>query len=88
MGLTSGPDTTRPFAAIGPNTDGAISKDGLVTGTYLHGMFESDRFRHAFLDISSTLDYEHEVEATLTALAQHLERSLDLSTLLTLAAPV
>lgn len=30
--------------------DGAISDDGLVFGTYLHGLFDSDAFTHAVLD--------------------------------------
>jgi adenosylcobyric acid synthase len=29
--------------------DGALSPDGRVMGTTLHGLFESDRFRGAFL---------------------------------------
>jgi adenosylcobyric acid synthase len=29
--------------------DGAISADGFIVGTYLHGLFDSDSFRHAFL---------------------------------------
>lgn len=30
--------------------DGAVAKDGLVIGTYLHGIFENENFRNAFLD--------------------------------------
>ena len=30
--------------------DGAISKDGKVMGTYIHGIFDNDRFRRTFLD--------------------------------------
>jgi adenosylcobyric acid synthase len=29
--------------------DGVASPDGLTIGTYLHGLFDSDRFRHAFI---------------------------------------
>jgi adenosylcobyric acid synthase len=30
--------------------DGAISRDGKVMGTYIHGIFDNDRFRRTFLD--------------------------------------
>jgi len=30
--------------------DGAVAKNGLVIGTYLHGIFENENFRNAFLD--------------------------------------
>jgi adenosylcobyric acid synthase len=30
--------------------DGAISQNGLVFGSYVHGMFDNDLFRHSFLD--------------------------------------
>jgi len=30
--------------------DGAVAGDGLVIGTYLHGIFENENFRNAFLD--------------------------------------
>lgn len=31
-------------------SDGCSSEDGLVIGTYLHGIFENENFRNAFLD--------------------------------------
>jgi adenosylcobyric acid synthase len=30
-------------------SDGAITGDGFIVGTYLHGLFDSDSFRHAFI---------------------------------------
>ncbi|WP_372661521.1 cobyric acid synthase [Cohnella sp.] len=32
------------------HSDGAISEDGLLWGTYIHGIFHNDRFRHQWLN--------------------------------------
>jgi len=88
MGVTRGRGLERPFAHIGEMTDGAVSADGSVMGTYLHGLFAADAFRRNFLGsaaATSTLAYEATIEATLDALAEHLERHLDLDALLVLA---
>lgn len=85
MGVTSGPDTARPFADVAGRPEGASSPDGRVTGTYLHGLFATDEFRRAFLALEGTIDYEAGVDAALDGLAAHLEAHLDLDTLLALA---
>jgi adenosylcobyric acid synthase len=86
MGETTGPDRDRPFATIAGAGEGARSADGRVMGTYLHGLFAADAFRRAFLDgHGSDLGYEAGIEATLDALARHLETHLDLDALLALA---
>ncbi len=88
MGITAGADCARPFARMGADTDGAQSVDGLVAGTYMHGIFALDVFRHAFLNITSSVKQEQDVEAALDALARHLEAHLDLKALLDLAGEV
>ena len=45
IGATQGPDTERPFAHVEGRPEGAVSADGLVAGSYLHGMFRDDAFR-------------------------------------------
>jgi adenosylcobyric acid synthase len=88
MGVTRGRGLGRPFAHIGDMTDGAVSADGTVMGTYLHGLFAADGFRRSFLGqaaANSTLAYETTIDATLDTLAAHLERHLDLDALLELA---
>jgi len=56
----------------------------------LHGLFASDGFRRAYLaELGAQpheMNYEHEADATLDALADHLERCFDTEALLTLAA--
>ncbi len=87
MGETAGPGRARPMLRIGGRDEGAVSADGRVMGCYLHGIFAADGFRHAFLSRLkarevSGLAYETEIEATLDALAEHLETHLDLDALL------
>jgi adenosylcobyric acid synthase len=92
LGETSGPDCARPFAQKPGGPEGAISKDGLVNGTYLHGCFCSDGFRAAYLKslgaAVSSFAYEQTIEDTLDALASHLEAHLDIDAILQLAEPV
>jgi adenosylcobyric acid synthase len=93
MGITEGPDANRPFARIGNAAEGAVSADGLVIGTYLHGLFSADAFRAAFLARLGVVhtggtSYEASIDATLDALAAHLESHLDLDALLDLARPI
>jgi len=88
IGLTDGPDRARPFAHIDGQPEGAVSADGRIVGSYLHGMFADDGFRAAWLaqfGVSSGLTYSAEVEAAIEALADHLEAHLDVPGLLALA---
>lgn len=91
MGRTTGTDTGRPWLTMADGrTDGAVSADGRVMAGYLHGIFASDDFRHAFLarlrdGRSSDIDYAARVDAALDGLAAHLETHMDLDGLLKLA---
>jgi adenosylcobyric acid synthase len=88
MGRTGGPDTVRPVVRLDEGPDGAVSADGRVVGCYLHGIFGADAFRSAFLaalGTASDLAYEARVEATLDALADHLEASVDVERLFAIA---
>ena len=48
LGRTSG-DLSRPFLDLVEGPDGAVSADGLVAGTYLHGLLERPEPRHALV---------------------------------------
>jgi adenosylcobyric acid synthase len=89
IGQSAGPDRARPFAFVDGAPEGAIAGDGLVHGTYLHGLFTSDRFRRAYLHrlgiTGSDQSYSARVDQTLDALANHIEAHLDVEGLLALA---
>jgi adenosylcobyric acid synthase len=88
MGVTTGSDCARPFARLSDGSaEGAMSADGRVVGTYIHGLFADDRQRAAWLArFNGTAEIAHEalVEQALDALAAHLKAHLDLDRLLAL----
>src|SRR5262249_18597183 len=84
----------RPLAGIvrqgmtGSVPDGAVSASRRVLGTYVHGLFDNDRFRHAFLaaareavDLAPAetwVNVNAEREARIDHLAGHLRESLNI----------
>ena len=91
LGNTTGPGLDRPMLRLASGVDGCVSHDGRVAGCYLHGLFASDPFRRAFLKAlgadTGEVAYEQQIETTLDALADHLERTIDLPALLATARP-
>ncbi|MER8610142.1 cobyric acid synthase [Mesorhizobium sp. M0142] len=89
LGRTTGPDTLRPSAVINGVDDGAISADGKVSGTYMHGLFSADAFRAKFLESLGVkgggIDYRAEVERALDEIAAELETHLDCDAIFGLA---
>jgi adenosylcobyric acid synthase len=88
IGRTDGPDRARPFAHLEGRPEGAVSSDGRVQGSYLHGMFRDDAFRAAWLagfGVASQGGYGAGVDGVLDALAAHLERHMDLDGLFAVA---
>lgn len=89
LGRTEGPDCARPAVIIGDRGDGAVSQDGKVFGTYMHGIFGSDSFRHLYLASlgfdGSGVKYRVEVERALDDIASVLEQTVDCGALFTAA---
>jgi adenosylcobyric acid synthase len=84
--------TIRRENEISERSDGARSADGRVAGTYLHGIFDDDAFRHAFvralrearglLSPRALAARSSERERRFDRLAAHVRASLDLPALL------
>jgi adenosylcobyric acid synthase len=89
IGITDGPDRARPFAQVAGRPEGAVSADGRIAGSYLHGMFRDDAFRAAWLagfGVTAAPDsYSATVQTTLDALADHMEAHLDVAAILAAA---
>lgn len=89
IGKTDGPDRARPWLQMGDSDEGAVSENGLVRGSYLHGIFASDAFRTDFLSRLGgqvgEVSYDVGVDKTLNTLSAHLESHVDLDALLSLA---
>ncbi|HVB82800.1 MAG TPA: cobyric acid synthase [Candidatus Binataceae bacterium] len=83
-GVTAGAALARPATRLATHHDGALSEDGHILGTYLHGLFESRMacdalLRWAGLETPQTPDYERLREDGIERLADALETHLDLS---------
>jgi adenosylcobyric acid synthase len=94
---------SRPLADIvrqgipGSVPDGSVSASGRVLGTYVHGLFDNDDFRHAFLaatraavDLAPAEAWANvaaERETRIDRLADHLRKSLDLNLIRSWIAP-
>lgn len=94
IGVSQGKDRQRPLFDIKGEREGAMSANGRVAGTYIHGLFNSDNFRRAFLrdflshssgDGAKGYSYHALVEQTLDQLADHVEHHLDVDALLKIA---
>ncbi|MBE1237130.1 cobyric acid synthase [Phaeovibrio sulfidiphilus] len=94
--VVSGADLSRPFLTLAlpdgtVHREGAVSACGRVGGSDLHGLLASDGFRASWLKsvtghAGALEGFEARIEATLDALADHLESTLDLDALLALSA--
>jgi adenosylcobyric acid synthase len=81
LGRTTGADCARPAVIIDGRPDGAVSVDGMVSGTYLHGLFASDAYRAALLKSfgieGGGENYRLSVDRALDDVAAELEAVLE-----------
>jgi len=88
MGVTSGPDCAHPLIHYEEaGCDGAVSEDGLVAGTYWHGVFDEAEATQAVLawanmEDASGLDLAEVRSQQLDRLADALECNLDMPKLM------
>jgi adenosylcobyric acid synthase len=83
MGVTTGAALDRPAVWLGERPDGAVSADGQILGTYLHGVFGHPEARDALLrwaglDPQPVPDYRLAREAHIDRLADAVSAHLDL----------
>ncbi len=85
-GVTTGPALASPTAELDGKPDGAVSKDGLVAGTYVHGIFDQPEACTAILHwaglgtdtglADKAVNYQHHRQQQLDRLADLVEDNL------------
>ena len=81
-GVSMGPALSRPAARLEGRDDGAVSADGQILGTYVHGLFDRKEACDALLCWAglvtpAILDYEALREAGIERMADAVEKHLD-----------
>ncbi len=81
-GVTQGPDLRRPAVHLDQGPDGAMSADGQILGTYLHGLFDTPAacaalLTWAGLTQAEASDYQAQRETTFDRLADAIDHHLD-----------
>ena len=83
-GCSSGPALEEPLLGYDDGADGAISADGLIAGTYLHGLFDEQQacdalLRWAGLEMPDSPDHAALREREIDRLADSTEAHLDMA---------
>jgi adenosylcobyric acid synthase len=93
MGVSTGPALQRPALMLsGDCPDGALSADGQVMGSYVHGLFDSPAALDALLrwagaeGVLERVDLAARREADLDRLADSIESAIDIDVLMRAAA--
>lgn len=84
LGTTQYLDGAQPFARLirrstelHPTHDGCVSPSGRIFGTYLHGIFDQDAFRHAFLG-AACASLHLDIPVKFASWSEHRRQQLDL----------
>ncbi len=85
-GISQGAALEQPLVKLETSTDGAISEDGQIIGTYLHGLFETtgscdSLLRWAGLAKPQSPDYQQQRERGIDRITDAVARHLDLARL-------
>ena len=98
MGETQLTEDCQPVMTLHKNggamADGAVSSDGLVLGTYLHGLFDSDEFTRALVNglrerkgltaLDSTFQYAQYKSQQFDLLADAMRQHIDIEKIYTI----
>ena len=86
-GETTGPQMNQPFLTCDGRPVGAMSENGQIMGSYLHGLFTDDNFRAHFLSLLRSgnvvqSNFSQQIEDAIDILADQMEKHLDIDFLL------
>jgi adenosylcobyric acid synthase len=86
MGVSRGPALARPAVELAGRADGAISADGRILATYVHGLFDTPRscaalLAWAGLQAAREIDYRMLRERSIDRLADAIAAHVDLGAL-------
>lgn len=88
-GISTGSALSKPLVRLQERTDGVLSEDNLIAGTYLHGLFDSPQASNALLQWAGlkqtrTIDYPSLREEGIERIADAVESHLDMPSILAL----
>jgi adenosylcobyric acid synthase len=83
MGVSAGPALARPAVSLAGRDDGALSADGQIMASYLHGLFDAPEACSALLAWAGLaepeqMDFAAKREASINRLADALEQHLQI----------
>ncbi len=91
MGQTTRLEAVHSLFSLQDREDGAISEDGRIWGTYVHGIFHNDAFRRHWLDgvrkakgleaLETVLSFRSRQSLAFDRLAEHVRAHLDMNKL-------